>query len=144
METLGTMPETPEGDGPNFAVTRDGALARCRVWSRPDLSSEEGAECARAISSHLARLARDPVVRSVILDVAEAPPAAGPKTLESLAQLFASFEEAAKPIVVVVGDSALRRIQYGRLVFEHAGRHGTVVGDPDKALELARARLRAS
>lgn len=137
------MPELPDGDGPNFAITRNGALARCRVWSRPDLSSEEGAACARAISSHLARLAGDPVVRSVILDVAEAPPAAGPNTLDALARLFASFEEAEKPILVVVGESALRRIQYARLVGEHAGRHGLVVADPDAAVELARRSLSA-
>lgn len=136
---MGTLAEE---SGPNYAITREGAIARCRIWSRPDLSSLEGAQCAAAIQRHLERLAKDPAVRTVIFDVAEAPAAAGPKTLASLARLFASFEVAKKPIAVVVGDSAMRRIQYARLVGENARVHGSVQDDADTAYAHVRQLLR--
>lgn len=136
------MATLAEESGPNFAITRDGALARCRIWSRPDLSSEEGAACAAQIQRSLEHLASDASVRTVILDVAEAPAAAGPKTLASLARLFASFEAAEKPIVVVVGESAMRRIQYGRLVGENARLHGRVERDADAAQRATRDLMR--
>ena len=131
-----------EANGPNFAITREGPIAHCRIWSRPDLSTAEGAACAGAVEQHLERLASDPAVRALIFDVADAPAAAGPKTLASLARLFAAFEDVGKPVAVIVGHSAMRHIQFHRLVSENAGTLGSVQADADIAYERARAHLR--
>ncbi len=47
-------------------------------------------------------------------------------------------------MVVVVGESAMRRIQYGRLVGENARRHGRVELDAEAAGRAARRLLRGA
>ena len=119
-----------EGDNHRIAWV-DGSV-EASVWKRPDLDHERGAANAEQIErTLLAWLERVP--RGLQLDLREAPEAAGPKTLASLARWFGAYRVAGVKVCVIVGGSALQRMQYGRVIAESAGALGRLVEDEAQA-----------
>ncbi|MFO0660427.1 MAG: hypothetical protein U0165_11440 [Polyangiaceae bacterium] len=105
----------------NHEITLDDGLARCRVWRRPDLSSEDGARCAEQMSSSLARLALvGSGARALALDLSEAPGVAGPRTAAAIGSLLVSWKNSKKRAALIVGDQPLKQLQMKRIVAENA------------------------
>lgn len=72
----------------NFSIDVDGdAVARVRVWKRPDLPFDKGAELARRMLATTHGLAGDARARGLVLDLREAPVLVGPRTRSTLAEL---------------------------------------------------------
>lgn len=114
--------------GEMFAILVEGTIQRraeIRIWRRPDLDSAAGARNAARIAEEAAKLpARG--VRTVVLDVREAPPVAGPKTLESLGAMIADWAAAHIRVAVVVSEEAIMALQFKRLLAENAPLGGRV------------------
>lgn len=105
----------------NHEITVDDGLARCRVWRRPDLSSEVGAQCAEKMSSALVRLAAlGSGARCLALDLSEAPGVAGPRTVSAIGELLATWKASKKRTAVIVGDQPLKLLQMRRIASENA------------------------
>ena len=91
-------------------------LAECRVWKRPDLAVDEGARLAKAMCDHLESLMRSHRAKALLLDLAEAPPAFGPKTEASMTGALTAAERLKKPVALVLGDKSIQRLQLERVV----------------------------
>lgn len=129
--------------GENYEIQVEGRVARCRVWRRPDLSSEDGARCAEEMAAHLRRVARDPGLSAAVWDVSEAPPVVGERTQSAMAEILRAFSTGAAPLALVVGPSATQRLQLERLAAEHGRGRVHVVdrrGLEEKLRELGRER----
>ena len=61
--------------GGNFAIELEQGVVHCRVWKRPDVTHEEGAQLAAQKLEHLWRLAASPHedVRAFVFDLRQAP-----------------------------------------------------------------------
>lgn len=112
------MPDsvTELASGDNYAFsTRDGVL-ECRVWKRPDLSWERGAELAAEITQR-ARIFSSGS-RAFVLDLRNAPAVSGNKTLISLQGLMQIFTARKRRAAFLVGSDSQQQLQIGRLVRE--------------------------
>jgi len=128
-------------EGDNYRVELDGDIAHCTVWSRPDLTSETGAQLAAekvAICSALTSTAL-----GLLFDLREAPKVTGPRTQNSLELLIGAWETAARPIAILVGPAPMQRLQLTRLARAAAPRHGEVFVEFALALEWLEQRLPA-
>ncbi len=107
-------------EGENYVISERDGLAVCQVWSRPELSSEDGAKNAAQMVAFL----RDRVLRAgarfrgVIFDVRRAPPVFGPKTRETLAGLLAQCARVGIRFSVITGESATQVLQFRSLCAE--------------------------
>jgi hypothetical protein len=103
--------------------TRDG-LAICQVWSRPDLSAEDGAKNAGQMVECLSTQVLHPrsPYRGIVFDVRRGPPVFGPKTRETLSGLFGLAGRSGVPVAVIVGDSPIQLLQFKNLCRESSGR----------------------
>jgi hypothetical protein len=111
--------------GDMFSFTINAPRAEIRVWRRPDLDSQAGARNAARIADEARRLpARG--VRAVLLDLADAPPVAGPKTLASVGEMIAQWAAARMSIIIVMSHDAIMVLQYKRVVAENAPRSARV------------------
>jgi hypothetical protein len=119
--------------GDMFSITVDGPRAEIRIWRRTDIDSETGAQNAARLAEEALKLhARG--VRSVLVDVRDAPAVAGPKTLASLGAMMAAWAVARIRIGILVGtDDALKTLQFTRVVTEVAPRDARVVKDVAEA-----------
>lgn len=118
---------TPVAAGELFRIEVRDHVARCRVWSNPLVSVDEGAREAALVETHLTTLVRDPRVQGALLDLRDGPVIAGPRTQASLRRIFRQFDRASRAVAVAVGDSALQRMQMARLVKGSAPRLGKVL-----------------
>lgn len=107
--------------------------ARClwvSVWRRPDLDTATGAALAQAlVDDLLAALGERSALRTIVLDLRQAPPVNGPATQASIGRLLSACEQAGVRVVALHGGEALAALQFGRLVRESAPRCGQVLGD---------------
>jgi hypothetical protein len=134
-------PGHPRREGENYETwVEDDGVARCRVWRRPDLDAAHGAASAAEIAEQLGELAELADVRGLILDIQAAPQIVGPRTQDALQRLFAAWERAAKPFVLLTGTSAVQRLQVHRLINEVAPVWGDVVDTIDQGHLRIRAR----
>ena len=124
-------------EGGNYRFDLDGGVAKCRVWRRPDVDGETGAEFAREKVAHFEALAKGPA-RAMVFDLRDAPPVTGPKTQEALGQMFAPFERAGRRIAVLVGPNAIQQLQMSRLVDSTAPSQGQVFTTESEAIAFAR------
>jgi hypothetical protein len=117
--------------------------ARClwvSVWRRPDLDTATGAALAQAlVDDLLAAIGERSALRTIVLDLRQAPPVSGPATQASLGRLLAACERAGVRVVALHGGEALAALQFGRLVRESAPRCGQVVRDVEQAEALVAA-----
>ena len=130
-------------EGENYRIELDGAIAHCRVWSRPDLDFEAGARLAAQKVLICSSLASGDA-RGLLFDLREAPKVIGPKTQNSLIQILAAWEHAGRPIAVIVSPASLQRLQLSRLAREAAPQHAEIFVDFDLAREWLGARLRGA
>lgn len=121
---------TTLGEQANHRIERRGRSLWVSVWRRPDLDSATGAALAQAlVDAVLAALAGPAVLRTIVLDLRQAPPISGPSTADSLGRLIHACEQASVTIVVVHGGDPLAILQLGRLIREHAPRLGRLLED---------------
>lgn len=116
---------TPYATGDNFTLVLDGGHAVLKVWRRPDLDSASGARNANEMAAHLRALM--PKLASLIFDLRDAPPVAGPKTVETVSELLRSCEQRAVRIAVVLSADPMQLLQYRRLVATYAPARGKAV-----------------
>ena len=111
-------------EGDNHLISARHGLAVCQVWTRPDLSAEDGARNARQMAEYLTThvLLQNSPYRGVIFDLRRGPPVFGPKTRESLAQFFATAARLNMGIAVLVGDSPIQVLQFRNLCRDSGGR----------------------
>lgn len=125
----------------NHRIERRGHGLWVTVWRRPDLDMAAGAALAMAmVDAVLERVAR---VRTVVLDLRQAPPVSGPTTQRCLGRLLAGCEEV-DVLPVVLHNEGMAALQLGRLVREHAPRLGTLSVDEAAAEALTLANRQAA
>ena len=110
--------------GDNHTISIREGLAICQVWSRPDLSAEDGAKNAAQMVECLTTQvlhARSPY-RGIVFDVRRGPPVFGPKTRETLSNLVNLAGKSGVPLAVLVGDSPIQLLQFRNLCRESPGR----------------------
>jgi hypothetical protein len=109
--------------GDNHLISARDGLAICQVWSRPDLSPEDGARNAKQMSDYLSThvLRMGTPYRGVIFDLRRGPPVFGPKTRETLAGFFSAAAKAGIGVAVLVGDSAIQVLQFRNLCRDAGG-----------------------
>jgi len=108
-------------EGGNYRIELEHRAAYCRVWTRRDVDSETGAGYARDKIQHFEALARGPA-DSMILDLIDAPPVAGPKTQGAIGEMLGAWESARRPIALVAGNDKVQALQLKRLAAQHAPR----------------------
>jgi len=109
--------------GDNHLISSRDGLAICQVWSRPDLSPEDGARNARQMSDYLAGNVLRPgsPYRGIIFDLRRGPPVFGPKTRETLAGFFAVAAANKMGVAVLVGESPIQVLQFRNLCRDSGG-----------------------
>src|SRR4051812_43657202 len=100
-------------EGKNYEIDVTGTLATCRVWSRPDLDSTEGAALAAEKIGLFQRLAAS-AAQGLLLDLSRAPPVTGAKTQESLGAMLKAWQDAAKCVAVVAASNSMQQLQLRR------------------------------
>ena len=110
--------------GENHVISAREGLAVLQVWSRPDLSPEEGAKNAQQMTEYLSThvLREGSQYRGLIFDVRRGPPVFGPKTRESLSSLFALASKNGVAVAVLCGDSAIQVLQFRNLCRDSGGK----------------------
>jgi hypothetical protein len=110
--------------GENHVISAREGLAVLQVWTRPDLSPEEGAKSAAQMTEYLSThvLRAGSMYRGLIFDVRRGPPVFGPKTRETLSALFALGAKNGVGIAVLCGDSAIQVLQFRNLCRDAGGR----------------------
>lgn len=117
--------------GDNYAIEIRGDRATARVWKRPDIDSAAGARSAAAMVTALKELA---IKRcSLVFDLREAPVVAGPRTVETLGDLLATFEASRARIAVIVTNEPMQALQYRRLLSTYAPTQGRLTTTPAEA-----------
>jgi hypothetical protein len=119
--------------GDNHLISARDGLAICQVWSRPDLSAEDGAKNAKQMSEFLASQVLRPAspYRGIIFDLRRGPPVFGPKTRETLAGFFAAAARNKIPVAVLVGESPIQVLQFRNLCRDSGGRADVFTSEPD-------------
>jgi hypothetical protein len=111
-------------EGDNHLISARDGLAICQVWTRPDLSAEDGARNARQMSDYLMTSVLYPGTkyRGVIFDLRRGPPVFGPRTRESLADFFGAAAREGIGVAVLVGESPIQVLQFRNLCRDSGGR----------------------
>jgi hypothetical protein len=109
--------------GDNHLISARDGLAICQVWSRPDLSPEDGAKNAKQMSDYLAGnvLRAGSSYRGIIFDLRRGPPVFGPKTRDTLAGFFSAAAANKMGVAVLVGESPIQVLQFKNLCRESGG-----------------------
>jgi hypothetical protein len=110
-------------EGMNYQIDVEGALATCRVWSRPDLDSATGAKLAQEKIVLFQRLAAG-TVEGMLLDLSRAPPVTGAKTQDALGAMLKAWQDAAKNVAVVAAINSMQQLQLRRIVAAFAPDYG--------------------
>ena len=97
-------------EGDNHLISAKLGLAICQVWTRPDLSAEQGARNARQMAEFLQNHVLQPGTpyRGVIFDLRRGPPVFGPRTRETLAGFFAAAAKLEMGVAVLVSESPIQ------------------------------------
>jgi hypothetical protein len=119
--------------GDNHLISARDGLAICQVWSRPDLSPEDGAKNAKQMSDYLAGnvLRAGSSYRGIIFDLRRGPPVFGPKTRETLSGFFSAAAANKMGVAVLVGDSPIQLLQFKNLCRESGGHAEVFHNEPD-------------
>ena len=104
-------------EGENHLISERDGLAVCQIWSRPDLSSEQGAKNAEQMVTFMSDvvLRLNTKYRGIIFDVRRGPTVFGPKTRDVLAALLARSVERRVPVAILTSDSATQVLQFRSL-----------------------------
>jgi hypothetical protein len=104
-------------EGENHLISERDGFAFCQVWTRPDLSSDEGAKQARQMVAYLAEvvLRVGTPYRGLIFDVRRGPPVFGPTTRSALAGLLTLSVARKVRVAILTSDSAAQVLQFRSL-----------------------------
>jgi hypothetical protein len=104
-------------EGDNHLISQRDGLAICQVWTRPDLSSEEGAKNAAQMVSYLTDvvLRVGTAYRGLIFDVRRGPTVFGPQTRSVLATLLATSVTRKVRVAILTSESATQVLQFRSL-----------------------------
>jgi hypothetical protein len=107
-------------EGDNHLISARDGLIVCQVWTRPDLSPEDGARNARDMVAYLIRTAlfAGSPYRGLIFDVRRGPAIFGPKTRETLAGLLEHARKARVPVAMLAGATPVQVVQFQNLCAE--------------------------
>ncbi len=96
--------------GGNFEITLTRGIAICKVWMRPDVTREEGANFARQKVNILGDLSRRSriMAKGLLLDLRRAPTKWGPRTQEALEEIFTAWELAGRHVSVLTCDDPIQ------------------------------------
>jgi hypothetical protein len=130
--------------GDNYSVELDGHVARCRVWSRPDLDFEAGARLAAKKVAICRSLAAGTEARGMLFDLRDAPKVTGPKTQQSLGLIIGVWESAGRPIAILVSPASLQKLQLTRIARDAAPRQAEVFVELEAAEAWLERRFRES
>ncbi|HTV19082.1 MAG TPA: hypothetical protein VMG12_10435 [Polyangiaceae bacterium] len=120
-------------EGQNYSIDLDASRATCRVWSRPDLDSAQGAALAVEKVALFQRLAQGNA-REMVFDLSQAPAVTGPITQNALGQMLDAWQRAGKPIALVSGPLSIQQLQLRRLLATHAPQQGALFTSLDEAM----------
>ena len=128
--------------GDNHLISARDGLAICQVWSRPDLSPEDGARNAQQMSDYLTTqvLTTNTPYRGIIFDLRRGPPVFGPKTRETLAGFFKGAAKLGIAVAVLVGESPIQVLQFRNLCRDAGGRADVFDSESDAVRWFASAR----
>jgi hypothetical protein len=127
-------------EGDNYRVELDGSVALCRVWARPDLDFETGAQLAEKKVAICRSLAVGPAL-GLLFDLRDAPKVTGPKTQKALELIMGAWEAAARPIAIIVSPASMQKLQLSRIVRDAAPQHGEVFIDLERGRKWIDSRL---
>lgn len=104
-------------EGDNHLISRRDGLAILQVWTRPDLSSEEGAKNAAQMVAYLTDvvLRVGTSYRGMIIDVRRGPTVFGPQTRTVLVGLLANSVARKVRVAVLTSESATQTLQFRSL-----------------------------
>ncbi len=104
-------------EGENHLISERDGLVVCQIWSRPDLTSEQGANNAQQMVSFLLDvvLRASSPYRGMIFDVRRGPPVFGPKTRDVLSGLLGRSVQRRTPVAILTGESATQVLQFRSL-----------------------------
>ncbi|MEO6600601.1 MAG: hypothetical protein ABIQ16_12045, partial [Polyangiaceae bacterium] len=104
-------------EGDNHLISERDGLAICQIWTRPDLSSEQGAKNAQEMVTFIQDLVlrADANFRGIIFDARRGPTVFGPKTRETLAGLLVRSVARNVRVAVLCGESATQVLQFRSL-----------------------------
>jgi hypothetical protein len=119
-------------EGLNYSIDIDGSKAICRVWSRPDLDSNIGAQLATDKIALFRQLASGDIL-GLLFDLSQAPAVTGPKTQQALSEMMQAWQEAKKPVAVVAGGNSIQQLQLRRLISTFAPDQGALFGSAEEA-----------
>jgi len=104
-------------EGDNHLISQRDGLAICQVWTRPDLSSEDGAKNAGQMVAYLTDvvLRVGTSYRGLIFDVRRGPTVFGPTTRSVLAGLLATSVERQVRVAILTSESATQVLQFRSL-----------------------------
>jgi hypothetical protein len=104
-------------EGDNHLISQRDGLAICQVWTRSDLSSEEGARNAGQMVTYLTDvvLRVGTSFRGIIFDVRRGPTVFGPQTRTVLAGLLANSVTRKVRVAILTGESATQTLQFRSL-----------------------------
>jgi hypothetical protein len=112
-------------EGRNYQIVGDGPIVTCRVVARADLTMAEGAACAAEMLKHLSGRAKQQGTKGLVFDVRSGPRIAGPKTQESLSELFRAWAAQEKRVGILVADP-MQELQFQRLATDTMKGHFVV------------------
>ncbi len=104
-------------EGDNHLISERDGLAICQIWTRPDLSAEQGAANAQEMVTFLQNVVLRPgtTYRGIIFDVRRGPTTFGPKTRETLTLLLARSLSNKVRLAFLCGESATQVLQFRSL-----------------------------
>lgn len=130
----------PYAEGDNFRYELDErGILRGRVWRRPDLDSERGAELAEEMARAWIAAGTDSRTAGLIFDLRDAPPVFGPRTERAFSTMLDARNNP-KWVVLVAGEIAVQSLQLQRIASGHP--RATVTKSLEHAEEIASAALR--
>lgn len=121
--------------GANYSVELIRSVAIFRVFVRPDLSREQGAQLAEEMISVFKRLAGMPLkqVRGLKFDLREATKQWGPATQNSIDQMLAVFEGARRRVAVISSTDPIQIILIKQTLRRVARNYGTICASDAEA-----------
>jgi hypothetical protein len=122
--------------GANFELRSDARVLICRVWARPDLSREEGAQSGQRLMKLMLDAFTQPSLRAVLMDARQAKMVIGGRTLEAIERMFVGAEQHGITIVALISNDPLQKLDFADVVGRAAPRHGRVSVELDEALRL--------
>jgi hypothetical protein len=104
-------------EGDNHLISERDGLAICQVWTRPDLSAEDGAKNAGQMVAYMTDviLRKGTSCRGIVFDVRRGPKVFGPKTRTVLEGLLALSAGRKVRLAIIVSGSATQVLQFRSL-----------------------------